>query len=141
MGRVELALNLAWILLSLTIILWFTTNCRSWSGRDRVRAVVALGLVVMILLPVISMTDDLLATRFPAEIEQMQSQHKKAALAHVVLEPFASMPELFPVYSDLQTAVVDSASLREAKIPAPLDKLRGFRRTHGVRPPLDLRTA
>jgi hypothetical protein len=95
----------------------------------------------MILLPVISMTDDLLATRFPAEIEQMQNQHKKAALAHVVLEPFASMLEFVPANSDLQAAVVDFASLRKTKIPAPLDKLRGFRSTHGVRPPLDLRTA
>lgn len=137
----ELALNLAWTLLSLTIILWFTTNCRSWSGRDRARAVIALGLVVMILLPVISMTDDLLATRFPAEIEQMQNQHKKAALAHIGLEPFAGMLEFVPANSDRQAAVVDPASLRQAKIPAPLDKLRGFRRTHGVRPPLDLRTA
>ncbi len=141
MSAVELALNLAWMLLSLTIILWFTMNGRDWSGRDRVRAVIALGLVVMILLPVISMTDDLLATQFPGEIEQMQNQHKKAALAHISLEPFASMPELFPADSDLQAVVVDPASLRETKIPAPLDMLRGYRSTHGVRPPLDLRTA
>jgi hypothetical protein len=141
MSAVELALNLAWMLLSLTIILWFTMNDRNWSGRDRVRAVIALGLVVMILLPVISMTDDLLATRFPAEIEQIQTQHKKVALAHALLEPFADTMEFHPADGNLQAPIADRVPLRETKIPAPLDILRGYRSTHGVRPPLDLRIA
>jgi len=138
---VELALNLVWTLLSLTMILWFVTNRRNWPGKDRVRAIVALGLFVMILLPAISMTDDLLSTRFPAEIEQMQSQHKQTAMVHALAEPLASSLEFVPANSNLQAVLADAASLREAGIPAQIDRLRGYQSTHGVRPPLELRTA
>jgi len=64
----ELALNLAWLLLAVCMV-WAWLKYAPRSGVDRRTQIVALGLVILILLPAISMTDDLMATRNPADVE------------------------------------------------------------------------
>jgi hypothetical protein len=64
----ELALNLAWSLLAIAMtFLWLRQAPRGASSR-RAQAV-ALGLLLVILLPAISMTDDLMAAQNPAEVD------------------------------------------------------------------------
>jgi hypothetical protein len=64
----ELLLNFAWLLLALTMVsLWLRLSPRG-TGDRRVQ-LVALGLLLFILLPAISMTDDLLAAQNAVEVD------------------------------------------------------------------------
>lgn len=64
----ELALNFAWFVLAAVMFcVWWQLSPR-WTSSSR-QQLVALALVVIILLPVISVTDDLLAAQNPAEID------------------------------------------------------------------------
>lgn len=64
----ELALNLAWVVLAVSmVVLWL--RLAPEAGGDRRIQFVALALVVLVLLPAISMTDDLIAASNPAEID------------------------------------------------------------------------
>ena len=64
----ELTLNLGWVLLTAWMLwVWLRMAARPASER-RIQAV-ALAVVILILLPAISMTDDLVAAQNPAEID------------------------------------------------------------------------
>jgi hypothetical protein len=64
----ELLLNLAWVLLATIMVsLWLRFSPRNIGDR-RVQ-LVALGLLLFILLPAISMTDDLLAAQSAVEVD------------------------------------------------------------------------
>jgi uncharacterized membrane protein len=65
---VELFLNLAGALIALAVVcLWLRST--TGTGRERWIQVVALVLLLVILFPTISMTDDLLAVQNPAETD------------------------------------------------------------------------
>jgi hypothetical protein len=64
----ELTLNLGWLLVALWMVFaWLRTAPRT--VVDRRLQMVALAMVILILLPAISMTDDLVAAQNPAEID------------------------------------------------------------------------
>jgi hypothetical protein len=77
-GIVELFLNLAWFVLS-AVLVGICLRRQSRSARAWV-AVTALCLLVLLLLPTISMTDDLLAISTPAEAEHMLRHHAPWAM-------------------------------------------------------------
>ncbi len=64
----EITLNLAWVALAVWMV-WAWVRYAPREGADRRVQLVALGLVILILLPAISMTDDLNAARNPAEVD------------------------------------------------------------------------
>jgi hypothetical protein len=64
----EMTLNLAWLALAVCMA-WAWVRFAPREGVDRRVQLVALGLVILILLPAISMTDDLMAARNPAEVD------------------------------------------------------------------------
>ena len=68
----EMTLNLAWLALAVWMA-WAWVRYAPREGRpgsvDRRMQLVALSLVILILLPAISMTDDLTAARNPAEVD------------------------------------------------------------------------
>jgi hypothetical protein len=64
----EITLNLAWVALAVWMV-WAWVRFAPREGADRRVQLVALGLVILILLPAISMTDDLMAARNPAEVD------------------------------------------------------------------------
>ena len=62
----EFILNLGWLLLSAWMAcMWFRLPTRSTTSRRG--QLIALGVAILILLPVISVTDDLVAAQNPAE--------------------------------------------------------------------------
>ena len=61
----ELTLNLAWMLLSAGM-LWVLLRHAPREGKNRRMQLVALGVIALILLPVISVTDDLMVVQNPA---------------------------------------------------------------------------
>lgn len=79
----ELVLNLVWMLLAaLMYCLW--VRCAPRKGADRRTQLVALALVVVILFPAISVTDDLLTAQNPAETDCRQRKDHVCANAHPV---------------------------------------------------------
>jgi hypothetical protein len=99
----ELALNLAWALLAaVTIGLW-TLDARREGASRRVQFF-ALALILLILLPVISVTDDLLAAQNPAETDAYKVSLRRghgAAGPHCIFPP-AALPA--PVFAGVAVA-------------------------------------
>jgi len=117
----ETSLNLAWALLAIVLVyLWVRYAPRQGAGRwMQVAAVVTL---LLILFPVISMTDDLQAAQNPADVEIYLRRGHTAGSQHVVfpviaLLPPASFAGLFFVYqrmaapSRLPIPTVDNPAL------------------------------
>ncbi len=88
----ELTLNLGWALIAFWMLFAWVRNAPHAAQLRRVQ-LVALALVIAILLPAISMTDDLVAAQNPAEIDCCARRvHDHAHRAHSVVPPVASLP-------------------------------------------------
>ena len=87
----ELALNLGWVL----VTVWMVCEWASMAPRtlpDRRSQFVALGVVILILLPAISMTDDLLAARNPAEADCCVRRDQACTNPHSIVPVTAALP-------------------------------------------------
>lgn len=93
----ELALNLGWALVALWMVCaWLRTTPRKAS--DRRIQMVALAILILILLPAISMTDDLVALRNPAEIDaSARRDHGYSCTPHAIVPATAALP--LPVFT------------------------------------------
>jgi hypothetical protein len=89
-GQVEILLNLAWAALALLLVgLWLRIGDRT--GADRRRQIVAIVVLIAILFPVISVSDDLMAVQNATEQDGSQRRdHLASPSAHAVL-PFAAI--------------------------------------------------
>lgn len=86
----ELLLNLAWLLLAaMMICLWLCFAPRT--GVSSCLQLVALAVLLLILFPVISVTDDLQAAQNPAEADCLVRRDHRATL-HPILTPIAALP-------------------------------------------------
>jgi len=91
----ELFLNLAGVLVALAMVcLWLRFAPRE--GFDRRTQLVSLALLILILFPVISVTDDLLAAQNPAETDSLVRRD------HLV----SSARSMFPVAATLPTILI-----------------------------------
>jgi len=121
----ELVLNLAWIVLAaLMYLLWI--RCAPQKGADRRTQILALALVILILFPVISVTDDLMTAQNPAETESCQRKGHVLANLHPTLHPLAGL--ILLSLADLSTdsfhiAVADDSRNPIVDIPA-LDSIQ-----------------
>jgi len=92
----ELCLNLAWVLLAASIL-------GSWSrfapqaGVSRRKQLVALAVLILVLFPVISVTDDLLAAQNPAETDCCLGKDHAVSFAHSTFPAVTTLPE--PVFA------------------------------------------
>lgn len=90
----EMTLNLAWLALAVWMA-WAWVHYAPREGRpgsvDRRMQLVALSLVILILLPAISMTDDLTAARNPAEVDTSIRRDHDWLHPHVLI-PVATAP-------------------------------------------------
>ncbi len=122
----ELTLNLAWLALTVFMV-WAWLRCAAKQGAgkkgageanvDRRVQFVALALVILILLPAISMTDDLMAARNPAEVETTCLRRD-----HVLVNPHVLVPTtaalVVSFFSGLSLDPIQVAATR--RIPPPL---------------------
>ena len=96
--RMELVLNLAWVLLAtLMFCLWLRIASRTGGGRRM--QFVALAVLLLILFPVISVTDDLQAVQNPAETDSCQRRDHGYAAPHAISSPVAALP--LPAFTEL----------------------------------------
>jgi hypothetical protein len=87
----ELALNLAWVLLAGAMVcLWLRFGPARGGGRRT--QLVALAVLILILFPVISVSDDLLAMQNPAEVDSSQRRDHAAPSAHSIFPAAVALP-------------------------------------------------
>jgi hypothetical protein len=87
----ELVLNVAWLLLAVVMIfLWLRYAPRD--GCNRRMQLVSLPVVIFILLPAISMTDDLLAAQNPAESDGCLRRDHDYANPQFIFPAVATLP-------------------------------------------------
>lgn len=103
----ELLLNLAWLLLALPAYwLWRDSRCAHGRRFASIQILLTLGCMLVILFPVISASDDLVAMR--AEMEESSSSKRsvcqkageKASAAKWHSQPLAALTPHFPVAHD-----------------------------------------
>lgn len=91
----ELTLNLGWVLVAVWMLLaWLRVAPRA--ARERRSQFVALIVVILILLPAISMTDDLVAAQNPAEVDCCSARRDHNS-SHV--HPNLAVPAALPLQS------------------------------------------
>ena len=92
----EILLNLSWALLSvLTVCLWMCLESRTGAGRRM--SFISLVMLIVILFPVISVSDDLWSIQNPAETDTCLRRAHEAASAHPTFPCTAALAE--PVFA------------------------------------------
>lgn len=107
--RMEFLLNLAWTLLAFaSFCLWMRHEGRK--GADRRLAIIALGLLLVILFPVISVSDDLWSIQNPAEADSGVRRDQIAPIQHSILPSLVALPASL-------ASTMETPSRRFRKIP------------------------
>jgi hypothetical protein len=99
----ELALNLGWALLALGMFCAWSRLAPAAAGERRVQFV-ALAVVILILLPAISMTDDLIAAQNPAEVDCCVRRDHDCFHAHTCVPTASAGP--VPAFQGLTVGLV-----------------------------------
>lgn len=132
-SSVELLLHLAWVALSLTLLCFWGQALRRGDSQRHWHVYIALALLILLLFPVISMTDDLAAFNNPAETEHLFRHSDATPLnsSSVSLHGlvFALLLLCFSGFAGLL-----ASSFRLAETPLAR-LLKGLLRAHAVRPP------
>jgi hypothetical protein len=98
----EPLLNLVWALLAIACVcLWFRFGRRALV--DRRASFVALVMLLVILFPVISVSDDLWAAQNPAETNTCQRRDHFDFCSHTILPAIAALP--LPVAAELSFGI------------------------------------
>ena len=115
----ELALNLGWMVLTALMCgLWLRYGPRE--GADRRMQLVALALVILILFPVISVTDDILTAQNLAETDCCQRWDHLFASEHCAVHIMAAV--ILPLFTELSSDSIHSSAqgdLLVAKMETP----------------------
>jgi hypothetical protein len=130
---VEPLLNLIWLVVSLLLASWWIRAIRTGRARRGWGALVTLCLLLVLLFPVISMTDDLVAMTSPSEMEHMVRRVEMSQANLVVVEPFAAVTLAALLFAVM--AWMSAQMMRLRPSPLSVKLLSGFFRTAGVRPP------
>ncbi len=105
----ELFLNSAWALLTIVVVcLWLRLERRD--RTDQRLTFIALVMLVLILFPVISVSDDLQSLHNPAETDTCQRRDYLASCPHFLFPAIAALPE--PFFAELPFGVQRSAAPR-----------------------------
>jgi hypothetical protein len=132
---VELLLNFLWLSLSLALVLIWIRAARHGHTKPTWSALVALALLLVLLLPVISMTDDLVAMDGPSEYEHVV-RRGEMPLLHLTHDTAALLDTgLLAVLLFLGFAILFSRLSRFTMRFSPRILSDAFVRTTGVRPP------
>jgi len=91
--QMELILNLVWAMLAVVCAGLWMRDARHCGVSPRVQAI-ALLLFIVILLPVISVTDDLQSLQYPAELDCCARRHCTGASSQSVFSAVAALPPM-----------------------------------------------
>ena len=133
LSEVELFLNIVWLSVSIFLVIFCSRSIRHGHTKLSWSAAVALCLLLVLLFPVISMTDDLQALTAPAEVEHAMRRHHDApsmSIGDGVLDAIALLSLIL-----IGVALPTLRSTRTRIKGYSADLLAGFIRAFGVRPP------
>lgn len=128
----EIFLNIVWLCVSAALLGRWVRAVRKGESRLEWSTVVAVGLLLLLLFPVISMTDDLVAMNTPGEVEHILRRHDaplQALSADVLFGGIALCMLSLVVFLCRMTI----SRIRRRSFAARL--LAGYVRASGVRPP------
>ena len=128
----ELFLNLVWLTLSAALVWGYIAFAPAPLKNRKVTAIIALALLIFVLLPVISMTDDLAAINNPAETDHLLRRDRAPLHIHSDVAVVAIVPLLIGIFA-IAVARTSDEKLRLYSLPSVL--LDGAVRAFGVRPP------
>lgn len=127
----ELALNLAWALSAIVIVcLWLRFAPQARASRRT--QWVALAVLILILFPVISVTDDLQAVQNPAEVDSCLRRDHAISHPHSIFPAVAALP--LPIQAELPFGFLQRVALGTA--PPPSVDHPGLRNLHNRPPPV-----
>lgn len=110
----ELTLNLAWALLAaLMFCLWLRFSV--CIGPSRRMQLVALAVLLLILFPVISVTDDMQAAQNPAETDSCPRKDHVVSTHHSIFPAAVALP--LPVFAALASGFPRFAAPRNLPLP------------------------
>lgn len=110
----EIFLNLVWLLLATAMVgCWLRYAPRN--GADRRMQLVSLMVLLFILLPAISVTDDLLAAQNPAEVDCCLRRDHDHLNPHSIFPVVAALP--LPAFGHISSEV--ACLLASGALPAP----------------------
>lgn len=130
--RVELFLNLAWALLCILLVAGWVWSIHKGYTKFQWTSLVALALLLVLLFPVISMTDDRMAMSAPVEFEHVLRRND-APLSPVTLLGLFNLFAAIMLVILCMTTFHCYARIRTRVFAERL--LAGFMRALGVRPP------
>jgi hypothetical protein len=131
----ELFLNLVWLTLSASLVWGYIAFVPAPLKNRKVTVIIALALLILVLLPVISMTDDLAASNNPAETDHLFRRERAPLLLHSDVAVVAVVPLLIGIFA-IEVACNSSENLEPHSLLSVL--LDGAVRALGVRPPPSL---
>jgi hypothetical protein len=87
----EIVLNLIWVSLAVAIVRLWIGHARR-EGATRRTQLAALAMLIAILFPVISVTDDLLTIQNPTEVDTSARRNHAASCPHTIFPVVAALP-------------------------------------------------
>ena len=135
--RVELFLNSVWLSVSVFLVILCLRSFRNGHTKLPWSTVIALCLLLVLLFPVISMTDDLVAMTAPADAEQMLRRYDASWIASWMQSHSLWLLDALALLSLIVAGIVSllSCSTRVRPHTFVATLLDGLVRALGVRPP------
>ncbi|HEY6374417.1 MAG TPA: hypothetical protein VIX90_02710 [Edaphobacter sp.] len=129
----ELLLNLAWLSVSLLLVISWIRSERTTRKQFKWSTVIALLLLLTLLFPVISMTDDLVAVNMASEVEHTMRRYEAPPSQMASIALLDAIVLLAAVMMGIAFSGTSFTRVRPPAFAAKL--LAGFIRACGVRPP------
>lgn len=129
----ELFFNIVWLSVSILLVIFCAYSIRHEHTKLSWSVAVALFVLLVLLFPVISMTDDLQAMTSPAEVEHLMRRHHDAPMLHMGSNMLEAVALLSLIIIGIALPAICSIRVRTHGYVAAL--LAGFVRAYGVRPP------
>jgi hypothetical protein len=129
---VELFLNIVWLATSLLLVAGWLWTILEGHVHFEWTTLIALAVLIVILFPAISMTDDLVAMSAPGEVEHMMRRSEAPLAPVVMLGLLGALPAIAMVVLRV-TTLPFCFRIRNWVLTTML--LDGFIRAFGVRPP------
>ena|ERR1700686_4674216 len=116
----EIVLNLIWVLLAVAIVRLWISYARQKGASPRTQ-LAALAILIAILFPVISVTDDLLTIQNPAELECCARRNHAVSCPHSIFRAVAALPPpafATPSFGFLRFVALSSSPVSTVDNPA-----------------------
>ncbi len=134
-------LNLVWLSLSVALVTGCIRSLRRRESGAALTAVIAVTLLVVLLFPAISMTDDLMAMNLPAEVQHELHRHEVSPLQPVQAASVSLLGAVpFMALALLAFALLGIVSARIWPFSFASRVLVGCARSLGIRGPSTLAT-